>query len=37
VNTPGSTMSNIQEFDWVHLPRPIYPFDDLSSWRPETS
>jgi len=31
-NTPGMTMSNLQEFNWVNLPRPIYPLDDLTNW-----
>ncbi len=31
VNTAGMTMSNLAEFDWQQLPRPIYPLD------PETS
>ncbi|MEZ4707024.1 MAG: M81 family metallopeptidase [Caldilineaceae bacterium] len=26
-NTPGPTMSQLAEFDWQHLPRPIYPLD----------
>lgn len=33
VDTPGMTMSNLAEFDWVQLPRPIYPLDDLPEWR----
>ncbi len=33
-NTPGMTMSNLQEFNWVNLPRPIYPLDDLTNWSP---
>ena len=33
-NTPGMTMSNLHEFDWVNLPRPIYPLDDLADWSP---
>jgi microcystin degradation protein MlrC len=33
VNTRGATMSELQEFDWHHLPRPIYPFDDLPDWQ----
>ena len=32
-DTPGATMSNLAEFDWRHLPRPIYPLDPLASWR----
>ncbi|MEZ4622912.1 MAG: hypothetical protein R2867_46475 [Caldilineaceae bacterium] len=26
-NTPGPTMSQLAEFDWQQLPRPIYPLD----------
>ena len=37
VDTPGATMSHLEQFDWVHLPRPIYPLDELSTWRAETS
>ena len=33
VDTPGMTMSHLEEFDWVRLPRPIYPLDDLREWR----
>ncbi|MAS33811.1 MAG: microcystin degradation protein MlrC [Anaerolineaceae bacterium] len=32
VNTPGATMSRLQDFDWQQLPRPIYPLDDLPQW-----
>ena len=31
-NTPGMTMSNLQEFNWVNLPRPIYSLDGLTNW-----
>ena len=30
----GMTMSNLQKFDWVNLPRPIYPLDDVTNWTP---
>lgn len=33
VDTPGATMSHLEQFDWVHLPRPIYPLDELNDWR----
>ena len=35
VDTPGMTMSHLEEFEWVQLPRPIYPLDDLREWRAE--
>ena len=28
-NTPGATMSNLNQFNWKNLPRPIYPFDEF--------
>lgn len=33
VDTPGATMSHLEQFDWHHLPRPIYPLDELSNWQ----
>ena len=33
-DTPGATMSHLEQFDWLHLPRPIYPLDDLRNWKP---
>ena len=35
VDTPGTTQSNLSEFNWQRLPRPIFPFDELPSWSPE--
>jgi len=32
VDTPGSTMSQIQNFKWGLLPRPIYPLDKKVKW-----
>ena len=32
VDTPGSTMSQIQNFKWELLPRPIYPLDKKVKW-----
>jgi microcystin degradation protein MlrC len=29
----GHTMSQIEKFEWKHLPRPIYPLDDLPTWK----
>ena len=31
-NSFGHTMSQLEKFNWQHLPRPIYPLDDLSTW-----
>jgi microcystin degradation protein MlrC len=31
-DTPGPTQSRLEQFDWVNLPRPIYPLDDLTEW-----
>ena len=32
VDTPGATMSQIQNFKWELLPRPIYPLDKSIKW-----
>jgi microcystin degradation protein MlrC len=31
-DTPGPTMSHLEEFDWQQLPRPIWPLDRLKDW-----
>jgi microcystin degradation protein MlrC len=33
VDSVGPTMSHLEEFNWQHLPRPIYPLDDLPFWQ----
>src|SRR5690606_18041819 len=33
----GHTMSQIEKFDWKHLPRPIFPLDDLPTWHAATA
>jgi microcystin degradation protein MlrC len=33
VDSPGMTQSDLTAFNWTHLPRPIYPLDDLEKWR----
>lgn len=33
VDSPGMTQSDLKAFDWKRLPRPIYPFDALETWR----
>ncbi|MBT6157751.1 MAG: M81 family metallopeptidase [Planctomycetaceae bacterium] len=35
VDTPGTTQSNLSEFEWKRLPRPIFPFDEMPSWSPD--
>jgi microcystin degradation protein MlrC len=32
VNTPGPTMSQLADFSWQHLPRPIWPLDERTDW-----
>ncbi|MFN0198832.1 MAG: M81 family metallopeptidase [Planctomycetaceae bacterium] len=34
VDTPGTTQSNLGEFHWQRLPRPIDPFEELPEWKP---
>lgn len=34
VDSPGMTQSDLAAFDWKHLPRPIYPLDELAGWEP---
>jgi microcystin degradation protein MlrC len=34
VDTPGATMSNMHDFNWKQLPRPMYPLDELDDWQP---
>ena len=31
-DTPGPTMSHLEKFTWRHVPRPIYPLDNLTTW-----
>lgn len=33
VNTPGPTMSHLEEFAWQQLPRPIWPLDEMRDWQ----
>lgn len=33
VDSPGTTQSDLTGFEWTHLPRPIYPLDELKNWR----
>jgi len=32
-DTPGMTQSNLRDFTWVRVPRPLYPLDDLPEWQ----
>lgn len=34
VDSAGPTMSHLEQFTWRHVPRPIYPLDDLPHWSP---
>jgi microcystin degradation protein MlrC len=34
VNTPGPTMSHLEQFNWQHIPRPTYPLDPITGWQP---
>jgi microcystin degradation protein MlrC len=33
VNTPGPTMSHLENFDWRYLPRPTWPLDERAHWQ----
>lgn len=35
VDAPGLTSPVLERFDFLHLPRPIYPLDKDVEWRPE--
>ena len=37
VDSPGMTQSHLERFDWVNLPRPTYPLDDLREWKATVS
>ncbi len=30
VDTPGGTTSHLEDLPWKHLPRPIYPLDEVT-------
>lgn len=32
VDVPGLTSCNLQNFDWQHMPRPVYPLDPDTDW-----
>ena len=32
-DSPGATQSDLTAFNWKHLTHPIYPFDNIKSWR----
>ena len=34
VDVPGLTSNNLKNFDWQHMPRPVYPMDPEASWEP---
>ncbi len=33
VDSPGMTQSNLKDFDWKRVPRPMYPLDALADWQ----
>jgi microcystin degradation protein MlrC len=35
VMTPGTTSVDVFELEYSRIPRPIYPLDDLDTWRPQ--
>jgi microcystin degradation protein MlrC len=35
VDSPGTTQSNLKDFTWEKIPRPMYPMDEISSWVPK--
>lgn len=34
VDVPGLTSPNLSNFNWQHLPRPVYPMDPETEWSP---
>jgi microcystin degradation protein MlrC len=32
VDTPGQSQSDLERFSWSAIPRPMYPFDNMSGW-----
>lgn len=32
VDSPGTTQSNLRDFSWKRIPRPIFPLDELPAW-----
>ena len=34
VDVPGLTSPNLANFDWLYLPRPVYPMDPDAAWAP---
>jgi microcystin degradation protein MlrC len=34
IDAPGLTSPNLSNFDWKHLPRPVYPMDPEAQWTP---
>lgn len=35
IDVPGLTSPNLANFDWRHLPRPVYPLDPETAWSPD--
>ena len=34
VGAPGVATVDIHSVQWQHLPRPVFPFDDIDDWQP---
>jgi microcystin degradation protein MlrC len=34
LDCPGLAFNNLKRLEWKHIPRPIYPIDDLTEWSP---
>ena len=34
VDCPGLTTPNLKSLPWRHLPRPMFPIDDTTTWSP---
>ena len=37
VDTLGLSTSHLEKLNWTRIPRPMYPLDDLRTWRPRGS
>lgn len=37
VGTPGVATAEIDRIEWQHMPRPVFPLDDIGTWTPRAS
>ena len=35
-DSPGATQSDLRQFKWKNMTRPMYPFDNIKDWRART-